>query len=313
VSGHVVTVTLNPAVDKSLFCRGALTGDNVRAHAAVDVAGGKGVNVARGLKALDVPAVAIALLGGFPGRFVEALMAEEGLAARVVPIAGKTRHALTLLDEAGGQYLHALEPGPELSEAEAQQTIRVFAEEVQGASLAIVSGSVPQPEFAWLPGQLVATAHQAGVEPWLDASGEALTRGLPARPRLVKPNRAEAEALLGRPCCTLDDAIAAVDAIAAFGPKRVVLSLGAEGLVAHWEGERWAATSDSADERCAIGSGDALVAGMAAAYLRGASTAECLRMGAACGGANAEAWLPASFTREAAEAWLERVEVRRAP
>jgi tagatose 6-phosphate kinase len=307
----VLTVTLNPAVDKSLFCRGAITGDNVRARRMVDLAGGKGVNVARGLKALGVEARALAVLGGFPGRYVEHLMAEEGLAGMTVPIADTTRHAITLLEEETGEYLHVLEPGPDVTDTEVDALREAYERALVGARLVLISGSVPQASLAWLPAELVLRARHAKVEVWLDASGDSLLRGVTAKPSLVKPNRAEVEVLVGRPCRTQEEAVAAVREVAALGVPRVVLSLGEQGIVAWWEGETLRATAPPAAERCAIGSGDALVAGMAAARLAGESAADVLRWGAACGAANAETWLPTQFTREAAQSWLPQVRVER--
>src|ERR1041385_6597252 len=109
----ILTVTLNPCLDKSLFVQRNMPTETLRPHRTVDLAGGKGVNVARALTVLGEPARAFMPLGGHAGAAVADLAREEGLTPVLVPIRGRTRTALTIREEATGSYWHYLEPGPE--------------------------------------------------------------------------------------------------------------------------------------------------------------------------------------------------------
>src|SRR6266571_3296249 len=114
----ILTVTLNPCLDKSLFVERNVPIETLRAARAVDLAGGKGVNVARALAGLGEPAMALLPLGGHPGADVADLARQEGLDVMTVPIEGRTRTALTIREEQTGNYWHYLEPGPNWTESD---------------------------------------------------------------------------------------------------------------------------------------------------------------------------------------------------
>src|SRR3989442_793702 len=107
----ILTVTLNPCVDKSLFVERHVPVETLGLGRLIDLAGGKGVSVARALAGLGEPAVALMPLGGHPGAETAGLARQEGLEIIAVPIEGRTRTALTIREERSGQYWHYLEPG----------------------------------------------------------------------------------------------------------------------------------------------------------------------------------------------------------
>src|SRR5438094_10396669 len=106
----ILTVTLNPCLDKSFFVERNVPIETLRPVRVVDLAGGKGVNVARSLKALGEPVLTFMPLGGHPGAETAELAQAEALAPVVVTIAGRTRIALTVQEEGSGVYWHYLEP-----------------------------------------------------------------------------------------------------------------------------------------------------------------------------------------------------------
>src|SRR5205823_302469 len=127
---------------------------------AVDLAGGKGVNVARALAGLGEPALALLPLGGPPGAETADLARREGLAPIVVPIAGRTRTALTIREESTGSYWHYLEPGPEWDPADSERLRQAYQTAVERCELVAISGSLPgapaepprAPDPCWPPG-----------------------------------------------------------------------------------------------------------------------------------------------------------------
>src|SRR4051794_17108528 len=136
----ILTVTLNPCVDKSLFVEWNVPTETLRPAHVVDLAGGKGVNVARALAGLGEPAQAFIPLGSHPGADTAALAREEGLDVVAVPIAGRTRTALTVREERTGQYWHYLEPGPNWTEADANRIRQAFQTAAAGSELIVISG-----------------------------------------------------------------------------------------------------------------------------------------------------------------------------
>src|SRR4051794_15287265 len=112
-----LTVTLNPALDKTLAVARNAPQETLRATERVDLAGGKGVNVARALLGLGARVRAFMPLGGHPGAQQADLARAEGMEVAAVPIAGQTRMAITVRDGESGKYWHYLEPGPVFSGA----------------------------------------------------------------------------------------------------------------------------------------------------------------------------------------------------
>ncbi len=305
-----LTVTLNPALDKTLRIARNEPQITVRATGAIDIAGGKGVNVARALQALGGRARALMPLGGHAGQHVADLARAEGIEVASVPVSGQTRTALTVHEEETGSYWHYLEPGPELSEQERARFREGFLWAIDGCSAVIISGSLPSPAAAPLVPWMIRTANEKGLRVALDSFGSTLKPALQAAPWLAKPNLGEWERTTGTLLGSERDRWAAVEQMAGSGIRLAVLSAGWEGAYAAANGERYRILAPSVEEVSDLGGGDSMVAGICWAAERGCGMRECLAWGAACGAANARVWDPGAITREAVEALLPEVEVR---
>jgi 1-phosphofructokinase family hexose kinase len=302
-----LTVTLNPALDKTLRVARNAPQVTVRATTAFDLAGGKGVNVARALVALGASARALMPVGGHPGRQVADLAQAEGIEVAPVPIAGQTRCAVTVDDAHSGQYWHYLEPGPVLDDKELGRLREGFLWALEGCHTVVISGSLPCPSAAPLVAWMVRTARERGARAALDSFGPGLLPALEAGPWLAKPNQDEWRATTELPLETDADRWAALDRMAAWGVELAILSAGAEGAVALARGERYRVLPPPVLEVSDLGGGDSMVAGACWAAARGMSLRDCLAWGAACGAANAAVWEPAAITREAVQRLLPQV------
>src|SRR5437879_6279804 len=182
----ILTVTLNPCLDKSLFVPRNVPIETLRPARVVALAGGKGVNVARALAGLGEPALSLLPLGGHPGAETADLARREGLDVIVVPIEARTRTALTIREERTGEYWHYLEPGPDWHEADVERLRQAFRSAIARCELVVLSGSLPcaaaEPLMVWM----VETAHALDRRVAVDSHGAGLRVGLAARPWLVK-------------------------------------------------------------------------------------------------------------------------------
>src|SRR3954471_6427885 len=233
-----LTVTLNPALDKTLCVLRNAPQETLRARRSIDLAGGKGVNVARALLALGARARAWMPLGGHPGAQVADLARAEGIEVAGVPVAGQTRTAFTVRDTESGQYWHYLEPGPELGEQELTQLREGFLWALDGCHTVAISGSLPSRAAAPLPRWMIRTAHERGMRVALDSFGRDTRPALEEGPWLAKPTleewrRVTDEELDGERSCWM-----ALERMERWGIRIAVLSLGAEGALAIAEGER---------------------------------------------------------------------------
>jgi fructose-1-phosphate kinase PfkB-like protein len=157
--------------------------------------------------------------------------------------------------------------------------------------------------------ELLALAEASGLPALLDSSGEGLRQGVLAAPHIVKINRAEAEALLGRRLATPDDQVAALDALRKWGSAWAVLTLGEQGALFAAGERRWSARPPAVKAINPIGSGDAMTAGLMAGLVRGLSAEECFRLGMAAAAANTLTWDACRFDAAAVAAMVPRVEL----
>jgi tagatose 6-phosphate kinase len=273
----ILTVTPNPALDVTYRVGRLERAETNRVRSVVARAGGKGVNVSRVLHALGVATCATGPLGGPTGRVVAADLAALGVETAFLPIAGETRRTVVVVEEEGEEPTGLWEPGPQLAPGEWAALSAHVTELIGAAQVVVISGSVP----AGVPEDgcalLVAAARARGVPVVLDGSGASLRRGLAAGPTAIKPNADELAELCGRPVSGPADALAAAAQLREEGAEAVVASLGADGLVAATGAGSWSARLPRVLHGNATGAGDAAVAGLAAAFARGAAWPEALR------------------------------------
>ncbi|TDC51654.1 1-phosphofructokinase [Jiangella ureilytica] len=281
---RVVCVTPNPAVDVTYRVGSLVPGASHRVSDPVERPGGKGVNVARVLHALGVPAVVVAPLGGPAGAGLAEALRAGGHAVRPVPVAAETRRTVTVVDDAGAATAFN-EPGRALSADEWPAVVAAVTEELADAVALVVSGSLPAGAPDDLLPRLVAAARAAGVPAVADTSGPALLSVAGSGPALVKPNADElAEALPG------DDGVSgAAGRLLALGARRVVVSLGADGLLglggSGGDGAVWRVAGVPGVSGNPTGAGDATVAALVRGLVAGTPWPEVLADAAALGAA----------------------------
>lgn len=308
----ILTVTPNPCVDKTVFIDHLEVGGRLRSQKCTCIPGGKGSNVSRAVKALGGDTAALVIVGGPTGRHVvDMITQDDGVRCIPVWVASMTRTITTVLEESIHRQTAFFEPGPTVIATEVQATVDAIAAALTGAKVVTFNGSVPDPSLDGLYAEGVRLARAAGVLAIIDSYGEPFRRALAEKPYMVKPNREEAEGLVG---FALDSDAAgwkAVDWFHAQGVEMVVLSLGAEGALVSRNGERLAVHPPKIEEVNPVGSGDALVAGFAVGLERGLSLEDMSRLGGAAGTANAMSWDIGHFTREEVEDIAGKVVVER--
>ncbi len=302
--GYLLTVTLNAAIDTTLTLSSPLAlGHLNRAQAVLKLPGGKGLNVARVLHTLGVPVHATGFAGGLAAEFLATALAQAGINATFQPIAGNTRTCTAIVEPDSHRVTEVNEPGPTITEAEAQGFLGLYSALLRDASAVVLSGSLPPGIPSNYYATLIARAHTAGVPAILDTSGHALVEGISHTPILVKPNAHEARDLLGRELQGVEDAALAGQELQARGVPGALMTLGAQGAVLVLEHGVWHAQVQIASPISTVGCGDALLAGFLAALQQAVERSkypslqdaikdaclapEALRLGVACGAANA--------------------------
>lgn len=284
----ILSVTLNPSIDKTLTVEAFRAGREERVRSVRSVAGGKGVNFARALAALRQPSVSLILGDVLPQAAVR---------------------VNTSVVDAAGQFVRFLEPGPELSRADWRRVVSAV-ESRAGYDVVALCGSLPEGAPAGLYAELIGHMKRRGVRVILDASREPLALGVKAGPWCVKPNRAEAQAVLGMTIRSLRSLRKALQMLAGYGITKVLVSLGEEGL-AGFDGREMVLARVECRRGMTTGCGDAALAGFVAAFERGRCFADALRCAAAAGAANVGLEIPGKLNREVVGGMYKSVTIER--
>ena len=282
----ILTVTPNVALDRTLLVSEFRSGAVNRAIQVLTRAGGKGNNVARVARALGEEVLALGAVGGYLGRMLVEAMEQEGLPHDFVSTDAETRVASLIVDAEADRVTVINEPGPRMApETWSDLAERTLARAAH-ADVVALSGSLPPGVTTdqWV--QLVEALCATGTRVLVDTSGATLHATLELRPDLVKANGDEFSAALGLRVDSMEGAVAAARAVLERGPQNVVVTLGAAGAVAVTQGGTYVAAPPRIHALCDVGSGDALLAGVAVSIARGQGFAEGLRLGVAVAAAN---------------------------
>lgn len=284
----LLIITPNPALDRTMMIHNLRLGAVQRAEYVIVAAGGKGLNVARAAHTLGQPLCVCGPLGGLTGSYVAQLAEREGLKTHWHwHTAGETRTCVLLVDPHGSDATALNEAGPMLSDADWQQFLTSVGSVASTATLAAIAGSLPQGVPPDALAALIRLLDEAGCRTVVDCSGAALASAVAARPYAIKVNASELGATLGCTIGDIDSAVQALKELRRGGIALAVVSLGAQGAVAAAEQGIYWACPPALKIVSTIGSGDSLLAGLATGLLRGVHVAEALRLGVACGSADA--------------------------
>jgi 1-phosphofructokinase/tagatose 6-phosphate kinase len=312
----IITVTLNPALDKTLEVPNFTPGRRHRTVDQVTMPGGKGVNVARAIKRLGQPVIATGIAGGATGtRIVEALN-DDAILNAFVRIREESRTNTAVLDPTTGLQTEINERGPSVS----PQELELFREKLlylaKGASMCVFAGSLPRGIDSGVYAELIREVKRLGVITVVDTDGEPLRAGMRAEPDVVSPNELEAEELVGQEFNDVEDRAQAVIEMTRLGAGEAIMTV-RDGCYAHVleQGPTlYRVSVEEQEARSRIGSGDAFLAGYVAARYSGRTAVECLRYGVACGAESIQHFGagvldPGKVDRLLAEVDAERLEI----
>jgi 1-phosphofructokinase/tagatose 6-phosphate kinase len=282
----IITVTLNAAIDKSLAVPNFRLGRRHRTVEQRTMAGGKGVNIARSLKALGQPVIATGFAGGATGTHIVEQLTEESILNDFVRIREESRTNTSVLDPTTGEQTEINERGPLVSEREVELFRDKLLYLARGAAIVVFAGSLPRGVEPDVYASLIRDLERSEVTTVVDTDGEPLHQAVRAEPDVVSPNVLEAEELVGHEFASERERSLAVAEIAALGPREAIMTL-PDGCFAHVliDGERLLkrARIEPREPIAKRGSGDAFLAGYLAARYEGRSPDQCLRFGVACG------------------------------
>jgi len=282
----IITVTLNAAIDKSLAVPNFRLGRRHRTVEQRTMAGGKGVNIARTLKALGQPVIATGFAGGATGTHIVEQLTEESILNDFVRIREESRTNTSVLDPTTGVQTEINERGPAVTAHEVELFRDKLIYLARGAAIVVFAGSLPRGVEPDLYASLIRDLERSEVTTVVDTDGEPLRQAVRAEPDLVSPNVLEAEELVGHEFASEEERTVAMSEIVALGPREVIMTL-PDGALAEvlvdGQARLKRARIEPREPIAKRGSGDAFLAGYLAARYEGRPPDQCVRFGVACG------------------------------
>lgn len=281
----IVTVTLNPALDKTYTTSNLIKGQVNRMDSVTLIPGGKGINVARVLREFDYEVVTTGFLGGYTGDFIETSLKNHQIPTQFVKIQGETRTNSNIVGE-DGYITEILEPGCEISKEEAQLFMNQYGILCKNCSLVVLSGSVIQGMPKDIYASLIKIAKENHQKVLLDSSGQFFVQGLRELPYLVKPNIKELEFAVGKRLENMSSIAEAARLLQQRGIKKVVVSLGEKGILYVDRDVCMRGSVSNIRKVNTVGCGDSVVASYAMSILAEDSIEAALRQGVAISAAH---------------------------
>lgn len=267
----IITVTMNPAIDKTIdigaFVHGGL---NRISHIEKD-AGGKGINVSKTIHHLGGTSVATGFLGGDAGDFIERSLISYGIKTDFIRVDGETR-TNTKVVEPNGIVTELNEPGPHVTEEKINELIRKLEDYASPDTLVVLAGSIPAGMDQTIYRVITEKMHAKGASVLLDADGALFEETLKAQPDIIKPNHLELKTYFHQagvyfPESIVDQAIVSMGHfLLTSGIRQVVISRGSGGAIFLNEKEMYLCPALPVHAHSTVGAGDAMVAAIACGW-----------------------------------------------
>ena len=274
----IVTVTMNPAIDKTIEIEALLPGGLNRIQKVEYDAGGKGINVSKTIHELGGSSIAVDFLGGNAGKTIESVLNEWGINNDFIWVRGETR-TNTKVYEKSGALTELNEPGPQISKEQQEELVKKLEGYANEETLFVLAGSIPNGVDKQIYSEIIPRVHAKGAKVLLDADGELFRNALKEKPDIIKPNRVELEEYFGFDYrVSMEELLEAARKLQAQGIETVAVSMGKSGAMMVREGYEVKCPALSVKAHSTVGAGDAMVAALAYAWENKLGNEETVRL-----------------------------------
>lgn len=303
----IVTVTMNPAIDKTvdveILERGGL---NRIKHVEID-AGGKGINVSKTIHEIGGDSIVTGFIAGNTGRIIQNVMNEWNIRSDFIEVSGETR-TNTKVFEKQGDLTELNEPGPSVQEKDMQALFKKLEGYAREDTLFVLAGSVPYNVENDIYKRMIEMVHKKGAKVLLDADGELFTNAITAGPDIIKPNRVELEQYAGMDYIASEQELLRIArSLTEDGIETVVVSMGKSGALFLQGDYQVRCPGIKVKAHSTVGAGDAMVAALAHAWDQKMTIEETIKlcMAVSAGAVTTIGTKPPS--REVVDSLLEQV------
>lgn len=310
----ILTVTIAPCIDKSVFIDRLRSGKIIRAKFAKEIAGGKGVNVSRVVHNLGKRTLALVVVGGLYGKkIIDLIKTQDKFSVVPIWVKGESRTITTVLDTSEHIQTAYVEPSAKINKKERDKILDAYLKYMPKSDIVILSGSVPGGEFSDIFYNMILLAKKRNKKTILDSRGDALKLGIKSKPFMVKPNIEEASNILDKKINNIKDYLQCIDYCRSIGIELVVLTRGEKSVLVGYNNRRLEYFPPEIKEVNPVGSGDALVAAVAVSILNGKNIEHSVKYGVAAAVANANIWDACYCKKKDIEKFFKKVTLRVIP
>ncbi|MEQ8547588.1 MAG: hexose kinase [Cyclobacteriaceae bacterium] len=280
----IVTLTLNPALDKSTSAKMLQPEKKIRCEMPNYEPGGGGINVSRALNILGGESLAIYAAGGSTGDKIESLLMQEGVDQKRIKTEKTTRENLMVMETStGNQYRFGM-PGNKLSENELKQCLDELEKLPEDVEYLVASGSLPPGAPDDFYGKVAEIADKKNIQCLIDTSGNALSKAAEKGLRMIKPNLKELSLLAKTEKISGFEQEEIAKKVIKEGKTSVlVVSLGARGAMLVTKDTIEYVVPPTVKQESTVGAGDSMVAGIVLSLSQGESMQEAVKRGVAAG------------------------------
>lgn len=274
----IVTVTMNPAIDKTVEINALQPGGLNRINKVEYDAGGKGINVSKTICELGGSSIATGFLGGNAGKTIENVLKEKGIKSDFVWVDGETRTNTKVFEE-NGAVTELNEPGPVPGTEKLKELLKKLDEYASEDTLFVLAGSIPSGVEKTIYGDIIRLVHQKGAKVLLDADGELFRQALSAGPDMIKPNRVELEEYAGFDYRASEKELVTVaEGLMEQGIATVAVSMGKSGAMLIRKDYEVKCPALSVKAHSTVGAGDAMVAALSYSWDKKLGNEDTMRL-----------------------------------
>jgi 6-phosphofructokinase 2 len=283
----IVTVTMNPAVDKSTTVNKLIPEKKLRCTEMVVEAGGGGINVSKAIKKLGGESLAIFPSGGLNGKILENKLAEAGIRSSVIQTETETRENIVVTETDTNSQFRFVLPGAQMKADYFDRLVDCLKNLRELPSIIVASGSLPPGIEDNFYARLSAVAKEMNARYIVDTSGEPLQIAAREGVFMLKPNLNELAKLVGKENLQLNEVDdAAIEIVQRGTCEVIVVSLGPSGAILVTKEGYEHVPAPIVKKLSTVGAGDSMVAGITWMISQGKSWKEAVRFGVACGTAS---------------------------
>jgi len=281
----VITVTLNPAMDKTLIVDNYTLGKVNRAKSIRYDIGGKGINVSKVLVNMGIQSICTGFLGGIWEKTFQEELNERNIKYNFIHTDGNTRTNTKIVDNENKTYTDLNEQGPNIDSKLVLEFLSVFEEMCNKDDVVVLSGGVSPSIPNDIYKNLISIAKHKGALVIFDADGDLLKNGLIEKPQIIKPNNHELSSLFNIDEKNDEEIIQAAHSLRSQGIQKILVSLGERGGFYITEKGTYYAKGIKVNVKSTVGAGDSMVAALVYSHINKLNDIDTLKFATACGAA----------------------------